>query len=319
MALVPAPLPKREAPWLGIGVSGEWNDYREALYDSQLDFTVHPQECKTEIVLTGMDGDIVYYANVPGIQANVVDDSDKILGAVSNAYGIIQNASAFSLMQPLCDAGAIITHAGMTEQGLVFMVAQWDMFMMNGEDYTLDIMATNSFNGSYPCGLIMTPRRIICQNMYRKICNDQLLHVRHMRLAPRRIEEAKVNQGRILTYMEEFKDIMDHSLYVTLNPRKLNKLMGIMFPYPKDEEAVRYQTSKDQVDRIREEWLDLYYSAGDVKKFGASALRFIHAYYDYLSHGTIALRRMTGDIDRRFSRLVSGDSVNTKLIKEALK
>jgi len=323
MAIEITNVPKRSAPWIGIGVSGTWDDYRDALHDSQLDFSVISKPAKVEIgSLIGWAEPMstITYEDVPGVKVNLVEGSNKILGCVSNQYGVIQNEDAFKLLEPLCDAGAVITHAGMTDQGLVFMVAEWSNFYVCGEEYTLNIMCTNSFNGNYPCGLIMTPRRIICQNMYRKIKNDQLLHVRHMSLAPRRIEEANANQERILNFMDIFKETMEVATLLQLTQSDVDRLTAMIFPYPKDPESVRYATSVVQIDQMREEFQDVYYCASDVKKFGASALRFVHAYYDYLSHGNMVRREVAGNADhKRLSRLVSGEGVDMRIVKELLK
>jgi len=319
MSLQITPVPKRREPWLGIGAEGEWHSYREALEAGNLDFHVVSKPAKVEIedpLHTGFGSALISYETVPGAKVNVVEEDNRILGCVSSQYGLIQNEDAFSLLEPLCDAGAIITHAGMTEQGLAFMVASWMHTDFSGEEYSIDIMCTNSFNGSFPCGLIMTPRRIFCQNMYRKLAkNDNLLHVRHMSLAPRRIEEAKVNESKIVWYIDNFRDIIDSLNRRKLSTGEIDQFIAAVFPYPTNEEAARYETSKMQIDRLREEFKDVYVDAADVKHFGNSAVRFAHAYYDYLSHGESGRRVVSGSLEhRRLTRLISGEAVNTKAI-----
>ena len=302
-------------------MSGAWTDYRAALEDGKLDFSVVAKPAKVEIddpYGTGFGSAIVTYEDVPGAQVNV-DNNNRILGCVSSQYGIIQNEQAFSLLEPLTLAGAVITHVGMTEQGLCFMVAQWEMFSATGDDYCLDIMCTNSFNGNYPCGLIMTPRRIICQNMYRKISHDQLFHIRHMSLALKRITEAKVNEHRIIGFIDDFTEIIDHANYCTMSAARYKELLEMLFPYPTNKEAERYQTSKERVDRLRENFGDVYMNASDILKYKGTMLQFIHAYYDYLSHGEPG-KNMPGDWNnKRLSALIGGTSVNTKLVKELVK
>jgi len=319
MSLTITEVPRRRAPWIGIGVSGEWQDYREALHAAELDFDVRSLPAQVEIpdpILSETMGvALTRYEEVPGVKVNVRKTDDQILGCVSSQYGVIQNDDAFRLLQPLCHAGAVITHAGMTEQGLVFMVAEWHNFYVGGEEYDLNIMCTNSFNGNFPCGLILTPTRIICQNMYRKVVKDQLISVRHMSLAPRRIEEAIAQQEMLLSFEEKFKGVMESSLSIQLAQSDVDKLVAMIFPYPKDKESMRYETSVQQINMLREEFLDTYYCASDVKKFGACAMRFLHAYYDYLSHGNLVRRETLGNVDsKRLSRLVSGESVNGNIV-----
>jgi hypothetical protein len=308
-------------PWLGIGVHGEWDNFEDALHASDLFFDVVPRDAKVEIydpLGTGFGESIVYYENVPGVQVNIQFDNNRILGCVSNQYGIIQNYDAFSLLQPFTDAGAIIKHAGMTEQGLCFMIAEWNNFTITGDEYKLYIMCTNSFNGSYPCGLILTPVRIFCQNMYRKLLKDNLINVRHMSLAQERITSAKVNTDKIVSYVSDFSEILGHANDIVLNAKNQKKLVALAFPYPKDKEAERYQSSVERIDRIREEFNDTYMQASDIRKYAGTAAQFIHAWFDYLSHGD-QQRKTAGSWEhKRFSRLVSGE-VNMVPVKEALK
>lgn len=306
-------------PWLGIGVSGEWTDYREALEASELAFDVVPRDAKVELMEPWSNTvSVVQYETVPGIQVNMQLGNDRILGCVSNQYGIIQNNDAFKLLEPFTDAGAVIKQAGMTEQGLCFMVAEWKNFTITGDEYTLYLMCTNSFNGSYPCGMIMTPLRIYCQNMYRKILNDRLFSVRHMSLAQERINKTNVNMDRIVKYVDSFSETLEHASYVTMNAKRQEKLVSLAFPYPKDKEAERYQSSVERIDRIREEFNDTYMSARDLQKYAGTVAQFIHAWFDYLSHGE-QTRRMAGNWEhKRFSRLANGD-INVTAVKEALK
>jgi len=324
MSLLATAVPRREVPWIGIGVQGRWSDYREALHDSQLDFNVVSKPAKVEIgSLTGWAEPMstITYEDVPGAKVNIVEGSNKILGCVSTQYGLIQNKSAFSLLQPLCDAGAVITNAGMTEQGLCFMVARWSVETFGGEEYNVDVMCTNSFNGAYPCGIIITPVRIFCQNMYRKLMkNDNLLHVRHMSLAPSRIEKAIADETKLVSYINGFGEKISYLSDKTLGTDEIRDFIALLFPYPSNEEAVRYETSVAQIDRLREEFVDVYVNAGDVRKFGNHAIRYVHAYYDYLSHDTNGRRAMPGDQShKRLTRLVSGESVNTKALNTIIK
>jgi len=315
-------LPKREAPWCGIGVSGQWDDYREALRDSQLDFNVVPKDAKVEMQLPALGTFMSFYETVPGVQVNIRESDNRILGCVSSQYGIVQNDMAFSLLEPFTQAGGIITNAGMTEQGLVFMVLRMRQENILGDEWNFDVMCTNSFNGSFPCALMIVPTRIICQNMYRKLMggrSDSILHVRHGRLADDRIKAAKTVTGGMMSYIAAFKNTLDHVRYGTLLGRQeiMDAILPIVFPYPKLG-GTREQISIQRVDELREEFMDKYYDASDNRKFHGNGLGFINAYYDYLSHRS-PTKNMPGSWeDRRLSGLVSGNDVRMSAIKAAM-
>lgn len=312
----------REAPWVGIGVSGQWTDFRHALHDAQLDFEVEAKDAKVEVDLSPSHWlTTVRYDTVPGVQVNMVKDSDKILGCVSNQYGIVQNEQAFSMLEPFTQAGGIITNAGMTEQGLVFMVLRMRREVINGEDWNFDVMCTNSFNGSFPCALMMVPTRIICQNMYRKLMggnSDSLLHIRHGRMAPDRLDAAAKVTGNVLNYVSTFGATLGMARNKPLSASTIEAaLVPMLFPYPKPG-GDRYETSKDRVDKLREEFMVRYYDAHDNRRYHGTGLGFINAYYDYLSHRDPGKCMPGSWQDRRLSGLVSGNDVKVSVIKEAM-
>ena len=310
--------PVRQAPWIGIGTSGMWTDYREALIDSQLDFTVVSKDAKAE--LEYING-LVYYETIPGVQANVREQDNRILGCVSKQYGIVQNHQAFAMLEPFTKAGGIITNAGMTEQGLVFMVLRMRQENLQGDDWDFDVMCTNSFNGAFPCALMMVPTRIICQNMYRQLMggrSDALLHVRHGSQAEKKIEAASTVTGNVLQYISAFGATLGMARSKRLHSADIRDVMvPMIFPYPKPG-GLKEQMSRERVDLLRQEFMDRYYDAPDNRKFQGTGLGFINAYYDYLSHRNPG-KNMPGRWDhRRLSGLVSGNDVKQKAIKEAM-
>jgi len=314
---------QREAPWIGIGVSGQWDDYREALHDAKLDFEAEAREAKVEIYDpygTGFGTSIVNYETVPGVQVNVQKDNNRILGCVSNQYGIVQNEQAFSLLEPFTQLGGIITNAGMTEQGLVFMVLRMRKEMINGEEWNFDVMCTNSFNGAFPCALMMVPTRIICQNMYRKLMggsSDSLLHIRHGSMAQHRLTAASKVTGNVMNYVSAFGATLGMARNKSLAARDIKSdLLPMIFPYPKPGD--RYETYKMRVDHLREEFMEQYYDAPDNRRYHGTGLGFINAYYDYLSHRDPAKCMPGSWEDRRLSGLVSGNDVKVSAIKAAM-
>lgn len=311
--------PKRQAPWIGIGKSGEWTDYHEALADAGLDFTVAPKRAKVEQQEL-LDPDVVYFEDVPNTIVNIREQDNKILGVVSDNYAIVQNADAFSLLDPFTKAGGVIKHAGMTEQGLVFMVLHIRKENMLGDDWDFDVMCTNSFNGGFPLALIMVPTRIICQNMYRKLMgnNDALLHVRHGAHANHRLTAATTATSGIMGYISAFGHTLELAQSKTYSHGDVEKwLLPVLFPYPK-EGGVRELTFKAKADELRTEFMDRYYDAADNRKYHGTALGFLNAYYDYLSHHDPSKNMPGSWTDRRLSGLINGNDVKDKLIKKVM-
>lgn len=301
----------RVAPWIGIGVSGRWHSSYEALQAADLDFDVRQED----LFWQHDQGGIVYNEKVP-MYANIRNTDDKLLGCVTPQYKIIQNREAFTLLDPFLGNGTI-THAGMTEDGLAFMIAEVGMKLIGGEDYTIHLMATNSFNTKYPCQIIMTPVRIICQNMYRKIVKDRIFLAKHTTTADERLKviaSSNIVEKRVLA----FSDIIEQAQQRSLSASQFKVLLAMLFPYPK-EGGPRENTFRLKADEQRQYFTDRYFDASDNRKHQDTAFGFINAYYDYLSHRPALRNSNIAWDDRRFSGLVSGLDIDSSILKEALK
>lgn len=311
-------LGQRQAPWCGIGVRGEWRDYREALEASQLNFKVVQHNTYWE--KPDINGSSWTMPEQLPMYANVRDTDNKVLGIVTPQYGLVQNEDAFALLKPFTDAGGIITNAGMTEQGLVFMVLRMRQQEFLGDSYDFDIMCTNSFNTMFPLSLIMVPTRIICQNMYRKLMGnkDNVLHLRHGSHAEFRIKAANAAVGSIGSYISAFGLTLERARNNRLSSAETDALVAGLFPYPKPGSA-RENTSRERVDTMRAEFMDRFYDAQDNRKFQGTGMGFLNAYYDYLSHRDPGKNMPGVWEDRRLSGLVSGNDIKTKLIEGSLK
>lgn len=302
----------RQAPWIGIGVSGQWSSSWEALQAAQLDFTV-----RQEVLYWQKDDPpYVYNEKVP-MFANVRDTDDKLLGCVTPQYKIIQNIDAFSLIDPFLNNNGFITHAGMTEDGLCFMIAEIDVRVIGREDYTINLMLTNSFNTRYPCQIIMTPIRIICQNMYRKIVNDRVFLAKHTTTADERlraIAQGNTIEKKVLAFSNMIDSYQNHRM----STYQFKQLLAMLFPYPK-EGGPREETYRIKADEARSAFTDKYFDAPDNRIHQDTAFGFVNAYFDYLSHRSASREVATSWADRRLSGLVSGLDVDTGILKEVMK
>ena len=308
----------RVAPWLGVGVSGRWDNSADALKAAGMDFTVRQEQLywqREEKSPQHFMQQLVYDEPVP-MFANVRNSDDKMLGCVTDQYRIIQNSDAFSLIDPFLTNGCI-THAGMTENGLCFMVAEVGLQTFGDEDYMINLMLTNSFNTKYPCQIIMTPLRIICQNMYRKLIPDRIFLAKHTAAASDKLQ--RIAQGNVIEKkVFAFSDVIESSQAKHMSPHQLKMLVAMLFPYPK-EGGPREQAYRLKADEARTQFIDVYFDAVDNKKHQDTAFGFVNAYFDYLSHRHATRDTGIAWADRKLSGLVSGLDINQQAIKEALR
>lgn len=315
---------RREAPWIGVGKSGSWDNVDEALLDCGLDFQVRGQDAYTDLWSTGavlnpnvlVSVPVTMKEKVPGVTVNVREDTEEIVGVVSEQYGLIQNSDAFKLMQPFCDKGAIIRHGGMTTQGMCFMVAEYSDFDANGDGYITYVCMMNSFNARFPLALFVTPVRVICQNMFRHLLkgNENMLNFKHGSQIGNRLEESQRMLASAADYNIRFKSIIGMAASTIVDPWPL---VEELFPYPKTK-GPKYQTSCDNVDKIRETFMESYYMAPDNLRFEGTGMGFLNAYFDYLSHRPEPRGDAGAWEQSRFSGLLSGQNVKRKLVDKAV-
>lgn len=305
----------RRAPWLGIGVQGEWDDYREALAAAGLDFNVRQEQ----LFWNRQAKPGVVFEEQVEMFANVRDTDDETLGLVSPNYGIIQNEDAFRLLQPFTEAGGIITNAGMTQQGLCFMVLRMRNKDVLGDAYDFDVMCCNSFNTKFPLSLMMVPLRIICQNMYRQLMgkNDGLLHLRHGSNADDRLKAASLAMAAVTSYISAFDLTLQQAYSHALSDKQVANTVALLFPYPKPG-GPREENSRERVDAKREEFMTRYYDAPDNQRFHNTGMGVINAYYDYISHRDPG-KNMPGEWEhRRLSGIVAGNGIKTNVIQKVI-
>ena len=296
---------ERQAPWIGLGTSGQWLDSQTALADAGMNFNVTQQE-----LVLASDGQVV-----PGFLANVREDTGQIFGVTTDSYGLVQNEVAFSMVDPWLSEGGVITHAGMTETGMMFMVAELTRFNALGDEYTLFAAAMNSFNAKYTCTVFLTTLRIVCQNMFAKLLkndNAAKLSFRHTQYVEGRVIDAASVSRQIAGYEKRFTNKLDS---LATKEANVNKFLDALFPFTLDENAPRFMTSKEANEEARENFVQSYYLADDNANFVGTSLGLLNAYYDYLSHRPGMRNTGKNWDDIRFSGLMSGQLVQNKVME----
>lgn len=298
-------------PWIGVGKTGEWSDVREAMNICDLDFHVEGKDVQFSYDENGM----TYFNNVPNVMATVREDNHTPLGCVSSTYEIVQNEEVFTMLQPFVDMGGQVTSGGMTAEGLCFMVVTMNDIVAGGDNYTVNVMATNSFNGKYPAALICSPVRIICQNMYRQLMNqsDNVARFRHSLNIGNKLELIKSAYETFSSYQDVFAKQIDQ-LKLAKAKHSIEEFVELMFPYTNTNvNSPRFQSSQEKVDEKRAFYINHYYNSDTNSDFG-TCFALVNAYYDYVSHDVPV--RTTDEQYRgtRLSKLVGGTMVKPKLM-----
>ena len=300
----------RTTPWLGTGTAGEWDNVWDALDKSELSYDVEQVDAWDD------KGN-----KVPGILVNRNVQTGEIMGVTSDQYGVVQNADAFSLLEPFCKAGGIIEHAGMTSAGMCFMVMRVPSmaFGLYGDDFDMYVCAMNSFNTKFPLAIIITPVRVFCQNLFRKLMKrgDSVLTIKHGRFAAERIISASKASTLLLDYQEDFKNEVIGCESIERSGAMVHRFVEKMLPLvPVDAAHPRAKQSNERIENQRKDFIENYYKAEDNEKYWGTKLGIINAYYDWTTHH-VPDRASANFSDIRFSNLMSGTAINRRLIELA--
>lgn len=304
------PTRTREVPWLGCGTSGTWTDVEQALHDSGQLYEVEQVNAYDNMG-----------RQIPGVLVNRRIDNYEIVGATSDRYGVIQNHEGFAMLDPFIQAGGVIEHAGMTEQGMVFMVMKMSAgISFAGDSFDMYVCAMNSFNTRFPMAIIITPIRVYCQNMFRKLMksSDTVLSIKHGRLAGHRMMAATRVSGLLMGYTSDFTRTLDSAAMTKRSQHDVDEWVEQMFPLvPVDAEHPRAEASNRRIEYVREKFLDEYYDAPDNQMYKGTRLGLLNAYFDWVSHSDPSKSTPGSYAQRRFSNLMLGTAVKPKLIAQA--
>lgn len=176
---------RKERAWHKLGqVYDRPLTVEEALSGSHADYEVQmqPVVALTPAILQAMetgeplDPDLLLSQVIAGRKATMRMDSEKPLGIVSDAYGVVQNADAFKFIDTLCTGQLaeyghtpIIESAGVLGKGeRVFITAKFpdEIILDNKGDDRVEmyVVFTTSHDGTGAVQCMVTPVRVVCNN-----------------------------------------------------------------------------------------------------------------------------------------------------------
>ena len=290
---------------IGKNVEGA-TSVSEVLKFSGLDFKVNAENC--------------YYMYdgqpelVPGVLANVREDTGEILGVVSNRYRILQNEDAFDFVNYIFD-DIKFKKAGMTYNGMIYIIAEMEPKKCLGEDYRNYVVFRNSHNGKYPLQATISPMRVACENQFNSIFRkaDNNVYIKHLSGFESKLKMAKqVLKGYSQTISE-----LEHKLntYSTtpFSQEQFSMFVNTVFPIT-NEMSDGVANKQDEKRNV----LNYAYKYDDNQNFRGTLLGALNATTYYDSHAVEFFGRSTNTIDARFIKLLDGVQLTNKLLEYAL-
>ena len=237
------------------------------------------------------------------------DDKPYFLGDGTKRFVPIGNERTRELCDILYQMGFKYENAGAFDGGKVTYVSmKWRNGNVAGEEMSYYVVVINSFDGTKPFGVYITPIRISCKNTMNLAIKKavRFWKLRHTTNAHIRLDEVEEGLNLLGNYIGAFEKEVDRMKLLTCDKDKVKSFVDMLFPITEDMKPRAISSAENQRAELMYRWE----YAPDIVDMEHSAFRFINAISDYADH-TEPLRKTSTYREKRFSNnLVNNDLLN---------
>lgn len=262
----------RTSTWNGIGTNVKANNISDVLKQANLNYNVITRPCMAKVG----NEEIV----IPNKVVTMKEDTNEILGLVSNKYQICQNEEAFDFVNNV--EGVEFIKAGETHTGMVYVIGKLPDVTVLGDTFTPYLIFQNGHNGVYTVKTTICPLRVVCQNQFNyAFRNSQnTISIQHSSLYAKKLAEAEKLIQNTAKYMREFGDTAEELALLKLgDDSSVQNIINSFFKLGTD-------ATDRQIATAEEQKVALYsaYKADDNANFTGTAWGLINGFSDYLTH-----------------------------------
>jgi phage/plasmid-like protein (TIGR03299 family) len=217
------------------------------------------------------------------VYAIVRDDNVTYLGNGTERLNPLANEKTRELCNVLFSLGFRFENAGVFDGGKVTYVSmKWKGDVLSGEAMDYYVVIINSFDGTKPFGIYITPVRISCKNTMNLAIKQavRFWKIKHTRTAEIRLNEVQQSLMAFDHYIKGLDTEIDRMKMLTLNDKKVMSFFETLFPV----ENGMTQRMIDNSMRQREELAYRYLNAPDLDGMEQSGFRLMCAVTDFADH-----------------------------------
>jgi phage/plasmid-like protein (TIGR03299 family) len=310
-------------PWHGLGQKFDGEGCmtsEDALRIAKLNWQVIPTPIYTEGAVTAASLPGAKVHPIEGFVANVREDTNEVLGVVTDKYRIAQNADAFKFADDLMgltkEDGARYETAGSLWNGRrVFMLINLPEEKILDDSVERYLCLANSHDGSSALKVFCTATRVVCNNTLNMALRNagRGISIRHMSSMDQRKSEAVRTLGVASRYFDELRKFAEY-----LSGKKVNADDLLKKLYPEDPKwTLRQKKSNEDLKGVV---LDIYNGKPDLANFRGTAWGFVQAIADHQSN-TPPRRKTSTFASHRMESFIDGDYMlneATKLVLEVV-
>ena len=244
---------------------------------------------------------------LPNYVANVRQDTDELLGIVTDRYRIVQNEEAFEFVNNLSSEGFEFESAGVFKGGRsTWLMGHLPEETILGDNIANNLVFVNSHDGSSGVKVMMTPVRVICYNMLNLALRraNRSWSTKHTTSIYSKLEEAQHTLGLAQKYMDELKIEADRLANITITDNEIEAIFDKMFPVDPAKDSARKIRN---VSTLKDGFIKCY-DESDIRKFKGTVYGAINAMADLVDHKAPA--RVTANYyENNWNRLINGHSM----------
>lgn len=179
---------------------------------------------------------------VPGVKAIRRTDNKVVLSVMSDRYRPVTTEDKKSFYKALVGSGKAEFERALSFNGgrKIALTAKLGSIMKVGPDDINKYFALfDSFDGTLPFGVMITPIRIVCQNTLTLALktSQTMFKIRHSVNVNNRVEEAMRALGMVETSYKTFGERADQLLKQKFNDAQMKDLALTLFPQKGDDDS----------------------------------------------------------------------------------
>jgi phage/plasmid-like protein (TIGR03299 family) len=216
----------RRVPWHGLGVvlDDRPRTLADALAAAGLTWSVAKEP------LCRADGRVV-----AGHHATVREDTDQVLGVVSDDYVVVQNRDCFAFLANLLGSELVFETAGSLWGGRqVFITAELpDHVTVGGDEVRPYVVLSAWHTGTGAIRAMTTPVRAVCANTVRAALERAraVYRVAHVGDPTSQLHEARAVLGMTVDYYRQFAAFGDALALQPMSERALRSVLAELYPH----------------------------------------------------------------------------------------
>lgn len=214
-------------------------------------------------------------------KAVIREDTQELLGVVSNRYKVCQNVDALSFIENINDIKLLKAGAVGLNNSTIYMIGQLPDVRVLGDIITPHIIFQNSHDGLSGIKATICMLRVICQNQFVSTFADSpaTISIRHQGELDDKLIAARETMNSLYDYVKTYDQFANTMVAQKVDSQMFNRILESYFKIPEDAT----DRMKANIIDCRDRFITCY-DADDNQNFKGTRYGIINAFSDYITH-----------------------------------